>query len=142
MRSILAIGQPKGKSDMATIHHRSPGAWALLLALLLSGKVLADIGTYTATVTALNGTYALFNPGGAVLNGTYKLPVVIEDDTVTTIIWPDGTRINVTNGMLHGLQASVMSYQGQRFQIVVTDDRFHREDPSNDSVSDSRPDDD
>jgi hypothetical protein len=43
---------------------------------------------------------------------------------------------------LHGLQASVMSYQGQRFQIVVTDDRFRREDTSNDSVSDSQPDDD
>lgn len=114
----------------------------MLLAALLPGQTLADIGTYTATVTALDGTSRLFNPGGTILNGTYNLPVVIEDDAVTNIIWPDGTRINVTNGLLHGLQASVMSYQGQRFQIVVTDDRFHREDTSNDSVSDSRPDDD
>lgn len=114
----------------------------MLLAVLLPGQPLADIGTYTATVTALDGTKRLFNPGGAMLNGTYNLPVVIEDDAVTKIIWPDGTRINVTNGLLHGLQASVMSYQGQRFQVVVTDERFHREDTSNDSVSDSRPDDD
>ena len=104
--------------------------------------VAADIGTYTARVTALDGIYGLYNPGGGVLNGTYNLPVVIEDDEVTRIVWTDGSRIEVTNGTLHGLQASVMSYKGQRFLIEVTDDRFHREDTSNDSVSDSQPDDD
>lgn len=114
----------------------------MLLAALLPGQARADIGTYTATVAALDGTNRLFNPGGAVLNGTYTLPVVIEDDAVTAIIWPDGSRIAVVNGTLHGLQASVMSYQGQRFQVMVSDERFHREDASNDSVSDSRPDDD
>jgi len=104
--------------------------------------VAADIGTYTARVTALDGTYGLYNPGGGVLNGTYRLPVVIEDDEVTKIVWTDSSRIEVTNGTLHGLQASVMSYKGQRFLVEVTDDRFHREDTSNDSVSDSQPDDD
>jgi hypothetical protein len=104
--------------------------------------VAADIGTYTARVTALDGTYGLYNPGGGALNGTYNVPVVIEDDEVTRILWTDGSRIEVTNGTLHGLQASVMSYKGQRFLIEVTDDRFHREDTSNDSVSDSQPDDD
>ena len=104
--------------------------------------VVADVGTYMAQVTALEGTYGLYNPGSGVLNGTYNLPVVIEDDEVTKIVWTDGSRIEVTNGMLHGLQASVMSYKGQRFLIEVTDDRFHREDTSNDSVSDSLPDDD
>jgi hypothetical protein len=105
-------------------------------------SVAADIGTYTARVTALDGTYGLYNPGGGALNGTYNVPVVIEDDEVTRILWTDGSRIEVTNGTLHGLQASVMSYKGQRFLIEVTDDRFHREDTSNDSVSDSQPDDD
>jgi len=105
-------------------------------------SVAADVGTYMAQVTALDGIYGLYNLGGGVLNGTYNLPVVIEDDEVTKIVWTDGSRIEVTNGMLHGLQASVMSYKGQRFLIEVTDDRFHREDTSNDSVSDSQPDDD
>jgi|GEM_PF-1874280 len=117
---------------------RLAGLW--LCALLTDAA--ADIGAYTASVTALDGTYGLYNPRGAVLNGTYSLPVVIENDEVTAIVWTDGRRIQVTNGQLHGLQASVMSYQGQRFQIVVTDDRFRREDTSNDSVSDSQPDDD
>ena len=111
-----------------------------LCGLLTQG--VADIGTYTARVTALDGTYGLYNPRGAVLDGSYSLPVVIENDEVTAIVWTDGRRIQVTHGQLYGLQASVMSYQGQRFQIAVTDDRFRREDTSNDSVSDSQPDDD
>ena len=118
----------------------SSGLGAFLI-LGLQG-VAADVGTYMAQVTALDGIYGLYNLGGGVLNGTYNLPVVIEDDEVTKIVWTDGSRIEVTNGMLHGLQASVMSYKGQRFLIEVTDDRFHREDTSNDSVSDSLPDDD
>ena len=115
-----------------------------LCAFLILGLQIAaaDVGTYMAQVTALDGIYGLYNLGGGVLNGTYNLPVVIEDDEVTKIVWTDGSRIEVTNGMLHGLQASVMSYKGQRFLIEVTDDRFHREDTSNDSVSDSLPDDD
>jgi len=125
--------------------HQWVGRLSLELgAFLMMGLqgVAADVGTYTARVTALEGTYGLYNPGGGVLNGTYNVPVVIEDDEVTKIVWTDGSRIEVTNGMLHGLQASVMSYKGQRFLIEVTDDRFHREDTSNDSVSDSQPDDD
>ena len=118
----------------------SSGLGAFLI-LGLQG-VAADVGTYMAQVTALDGIYGLYNLGGGVLNGTYSLPVVIEDDEVTKIVWTDGSRIEVTNGMLHGLQASVMSYKGQRFLIEVTDERFHREDTSNDSVSDSQPDDD
>lgn len=117
-----------------------------LLSLLgvcgLLSQAVADVGTYTARVTALDGTYGLYNPRGAVLDGSYSLPVVIENDEVTAIIWTDERRIQVTNGQLHGLQASVMSFQGQRFQIEITDDRFRREDTSNDSVSDSQPDDD
>ena len=108
----------------------------------LISQALADVGTYTARVTALDGTYGLYNPRGAVLDGSYALPVVIENDQVTAIVWTDGRRIQVTNGQLYGLRASVMSYQGQRFQIEITDDRFRREDTSNDSVSDSQPDDD
>ena len=125
-------------------HQRFGRLSSWLGAFLILGLqgVAADVGTYMAQVTALDGTYGLYNPGGGVLNGTYNLPVVIEDDEVTKIVWTDGSRIEVTNGMLHGLQASVMSYKGQRFQIEVTDDRFHREDTSNDSVSDSQPDDD
>lgn len=125
-------------------HQRFGRLSSWLGAFLILGLqgVAADVGTYMAQVTALDGTYGLYNPGGGVLNGTYNLPVVIEDDEVTRIVWTDGSRIEVTNGMLHGLQASVMSYKGQRFQIEVTDDRFHREDTSNDSVSDSQPDDD
>ena len=115
--------------------------WSVFLALWLRGAA-ADVGTYTARVTAMDGTYGLYNPRGAVLDGTYRLPVVIEDDEVTRILWVDGSRIDVTNGTLHGLQASAMSYQGQRFLIDVIDDRFHREDTANDSVSDSQPDDD
>lgn len=114
--------------------------WVVCLVLGLQGAA-ADVGTYTARVTALDGTYGLYNPGGSVLNGAYTLPVVIEDDEVTKILWTDGSRIEVTNGMLHGLRASVMSYKGQRFQVEVVDERFHREDTSNDSVSDSQPDD-
>ena len=124
--------------------HQWVGRFSLGLgAFLMMGLqgVAADIGTYAARVTALDGTYGLYNPGGGVLNGTYNLPVVIEDDEVTRIVWTDGSRIEVTNGTLHGLQASVMSYKGQRFLVEVTDDRFHREDRSNDSVSDSQPDD-
>lgn len=101
----------------------------------------ADVGTYAATVTALDGTYGLYNPRGAILNGTYHLSVRVEDDEVTAIYWTDGTPIEVTNGWLRGLQASVMSYRGQRFLVRVTDDSFQREDTSNDSVSDSQPDD-
>ena len=125
-------------------HQRFGRLSSWLGAFLILGLqgVAADVGTYMAQVTALDGTYGLYNPGGGVLNGTYNLPVVIEDDEVTRIVWTDGSRIEVTNGMLHGLQASVMSYKGQRFLIEVTDDRFHREDTSNDSVSDSQPDDD
>jgi len=125
-------------------HQRVSRLISGLGAFLLMGlqAVAADVGTYTAQVKALDGTYGLYNPGGGVRNGIYNLSVVIEDDEVTKIIWTDGSRIEVTNGMLHGLQASVMSYKGQRFQIVVTDDRFHREDQANDSVSDSQPDDD
>ena len=119
---------------------RGTAGWALCLILGLQGAA-ADVGTYTARVMALDGTYGLYNPGGSVLNGTYTLPVVIEDDEVTKILWTDGSRIEVTNGMLHGLRASVMSYKGQRFQVEVVDERFHREDTSNDSVSDSQPDD-
>jgi hypothetical protein len=115
--------------------------WSVFLALGLRGAA-ADVGTYTARVTAMDGTYGLYNPGGAVLDGTYRLPVVIEDDEVTRILWVDGRRIDVTNGTLHGLRASAMSYQGQRFLIDVIDDSFHREDTANDSVSDSQPDDD
>lgn len=125
--------------------HQLIGRFSLGLgAFLILGLqiVAADVGTYMAQVTALDGIYGLYNLGGGVLNGTYNLPVVIEDDEVTKIVWTDGSRIEVTNGMLHGLQASVMSYKGQRFLIEVTDDRFHREDTSNDSVSDSQPDDD
>ena len=125
--------------------HQRVGRFSLGLgAFLILGLqiVAADVGTYMAQVTALDGIYGLYNLGGGVLNGTYNLPVVIEDDEVTKIVWTDGSRIEVTNGMLHGLQASVMSYKGQRFLIEVTDDRFHREDTSNDSVSDSLPDDD
>jgi hypothetical protein len=121
------------------------GGWLVLWlgAFLIMGLrgVAADIGTYKARVSALDGTYGLYNPGGGVLNGTYNLPVVIEDDEVTKIVWTDGSHIEVTNGTLHGLQASVMSYKGQRFLIEVTDDRFHREDTANDNVSDSQPDD-
>lgn len=119
---------------------RWTAGWAVCLILGLQ-CVAADVGTYTALVTALDGTYGLYNPGGSVLNGTYTLPVVIEDDEVTKILWTDGSRIEVTNGMLHGLRAPVMSYKGQRFQVEVVDERFHREDTSNDSVSDSQPDD-
>ena len=119
---------------------RWTAGWAVCLVLGLQGAA-ADVGTYAARVTALDGTYGLYNPGGSVLNGTYTLPVVIEDDEVTKILWTDGSRIEVTNGMLHGLRASVMSYKGQRFQVEVVDERFHREDTSNDSVSDSQPDD-
>ena len=121
------------------------GGWLVLWlgAFLIMGLrgVAADIGTYKARVSALDGTYGLYNPGGGVLNGTYNLPVVIEDDEVTKIVWTDGSHIEVANGTLHGLQASVMSYKGQRFLIEVTDDRFHREDTANDNVSDSQPDD-
>lgn len=122
--------------------NRSTLAAALYGVSALLSQTLADVGTYTARVTALDGTYGLYNPQGAVLDGTYVLPVVIENDEVTAIVWTDGRRIQVTNGQLYGLQASVMSYQGQRFKIEMTDDRFHREDTSNDSVSDSQPDDD
>ena len=115
---------------------------SLLSVCGLLSQAVADVGTYTARVTALDGSYGLYNPRGAVLDGTYALPVVIENDEVTAIVWTDGRRIQVTNGQLYGLQASVMSYQGQRFQIEMTDDRFRREDTSNDSVSDSQPDDD
>src|SRR5512137_277161 len=101
---------------------------SLLLAAAMTGGAFADTGTYMATVTALDGIYGLYQPRGAVLNGAYRLPVVIEDDQVTKIIWADGERINVNNGALHGLQASVMSYQGQQFQVLVTDPLFHRED--------------
>ena len=118
-------------------------AAAFAIALLFGPyPALAEVGTYQAQVTVLAGTYGLFNPGSTVLNGTYQLPVVIEDDQVTQILWPDGRRIDVANGMLHGLQASVLSYQGQQFQIEVTDERFHREETVNDTVSDSPPDDD
>jgi len=122
--------------------NRSTLAVTLYGLCALMSQALADVGTYTARVTALDGTYGLYNPRGAVLDGTYSLPVVIENDEVTTIVWTDGRRIQVTNGQLYGLQASVMSYQGQRFKIEITDDRFRREDTSNDSVSDSQPDDD
>lgn len=114
----------------------------LWVGLLMAARAAADVGAYAATVTALDGTYGLYNPRGAILNGTYHLSVRIEDDEVTTIYWTDGTPIEVTNGWLRGLQASVMSYQGQRFLVQVTDDSFQREDTSNDSVSDSQPDDD
>ena len=125
-------------------HQRVGRLGSGLGAFLILGLQIAaaDVGTYMAQVTALDGTYGLYNPGGGVLNGTYNLPVVIEDDEVTKIVWTEGSRSEVTNGTLHGLQASVMSYKGQRFLIEVTDDRFHREDTSNDSVSDSLPDDD
>ncbi len=116
--------------------------WAGTFCALFWRGAAADVGTYAARVRAMDGTYGLYNPGGGVLNGTYTLPVVIEDDEVTKIVWTDGSRLEVTNGTLHGLSASVMSYRGQRFQIEVTDERFHREDTSNDSVSDSQPDDD
>lgn len=122
--------------------NRSTLAAALYGLCALTSQALADVGTYTARVTALDGSYGLYNPRGAVLDGSYSLPVVIENDEVTAIVWTDGRRIQVTNGQLYGLQASVMSYQGQRFKIEMTDDRFRREDTSNDSVSDSQPDDD
>lgn len=122
------------------MNRKSSLGW-LWAGVWVTAQASADVGTYAATVTALDGTYGLYNPRGAILNGTYHLSVRIEDDEVTAIYWTDGTPIEVTNGWLRGLQASVMSYQGQRFLVRVTDDSYQREDTSNDSVSDSQPDD-
>ncbi len=111
-------------------------------ALAWSGGTVADVGIYTAKVMAMDGTYGLYDMSRAVPDGAYRVPVEIEDDEVTQILWPEGKRMSVVGGTLHGLRASAMSNQGQRFQIEIIDDRFHREDTANDSVSDSQPDDD
>ncbi len=112
-----------------------------LAGLLLALPAAADVGVYLATVVAMDGSYGLYDTRGAILDGSYRLPVEIEDDQVTRIVLPDGARLNVVGGVLHGLMATAMSYGGQRFRIEVADDRFRREDTANDEVSDSPPDD-
>lgn len=112
-----------------------------LAGLLLALPAAADVGVYLATVVAMDGSYGLYDTRGAILDGSYRLPVEIEDDQVTRIVLPDGARLNVVGGVLHGPMATAMSYGGQRFRIEVTDDRFRREDTANDEVSDSPPDD-
>jgi hypothetical protein len=106
------------------------GLLAVLMAAILlpSMSAKADIGTYTARVST-DGR-------------TYTLPVVIENDEVTKVIWTDGRRMDVAGGVLHGLKAFAMSYKGgYRFNIEVTDPAYQRDDTANDSSSDSAPDD-
>lgn len=100
----------------------------LMAAVLSTMSAHADIGTYTARVST-DGR-------------TYTLPVVIENDEVTKVIWTDGRRMAVAGGVLHGLKAFAMSYTGgYRFNIDVTDPAYQRDDTANDSQSDSAPDD-
>lgn len=113
-----------------------------LLMLMLTQGVVADVGSYEASVTALSAPYGLYNANVPIANGTYRVSVRIENDEITRINWSDGTQTSVTGGALQGVIASAMSLQGQPFRIEVTDDRYHREDTGNGSASDSQPDDD
>ncbi len=59
-------------------------------------------------------------------SGTYKVPVEVEDNTVTKIIWPNGGRMRVYGGEIEDNETRVRDTEGNRIKIELPDD-YHSE---------------
>lgn len=60
-------------------------------------------------------------------DGTYRVPVRVEDGEVTTVRWPRGKKMNLRGADLNGGKATGQDFYGDRVKIKIDDHSYDQE---------------